>query len=144
MDTDLADVARRLLETAKRLDNLPSSAVAERLDLREQLRALQSRARKLHGRVSVDLTTEVEHCPSKDVERQVAKWRMNITTIQKHPQQIARVPFGEIEGEDLVVPEIMSNYVPEAQGEADNHDRARDDGRCQQANSEGHAWSDKP
>jgi hypothetical protein len=56
MDTDLADVARRLLETAKRLDTLPASAVTERLDLREQLRALQARARVLQDRVSVDLT----------------------------------------------------------------------------------------
>jgi hypothetical protein len=65
MDTDLADVARRLLETAKRLDTLPASAVTERLDLREQLRALQARARVLQDRVSVDLTddgaVEVDH-----------------------------------------------------------------------------------
>lgn len=66
MDTDLADVVRRLLETAKRLDNLPASAVTERLDLREHLRALQARARALQGRVSIDLSgdsvsVEVDH-----------------------------------------------------------------------------------
>jgi hypothetical protein len=44
------------LETAKRLDTLPAAAVAERLDLREQLRALQARARVLQDRVDVDLT----------------------------------------------------------------------------------------
>lgn len=101
MDTDLADVARRLLETAKRLDNLPSSAVAERLDLREQLRALQSRARKLQGRVSVDLTTEpaqveVEHrrrrvgrrlrrsvtASDAELERELAKLRARLAEIE--------------------------------------------------------------